>query len=239
MTEAARILLVDDDPTLLQATAGVLARHGFVVDCHGTARGALDALQREAFDLIVTDLQLPEQTGIELLRRAEEHGLGATAIVITGMPSVESAIDALRLAAVDYIVKPFHPLDLVERVRKGVETSRARRRVKEARRQTGEIVQMLDALRVVLDAPGAPEATTGVVPVPRAATSLRGLSQSDRAALSTRELQVLECMVEGKSPKEIASALFISQHTVRNHLRSIYSKLDVHSQIELVRRAVG
>jgi DNA-binding NarL/FixJ family response regulator len=229
---------VDDDGPLLTAIGAILRHHGFEVECHGSAPGALDALARRPFDLIVTDLHLPGQSGIELLRRVTETAPGTTAIVITGEPTVDSAVEALRLAAVDYLVKPFDPRDLVARVRTGVEKTRARRQVSDARERVEELGRMLGALQSALDGASAPEAPAPS-PAPRAAGRLRGLSEAERSALSARELEVLEALVEGKSPKEIAAALFISQHTARNHLRSIYAKLGVHSQLELLRKVVG
>jgi len=231
-----RVLLVDDDPAVLRSTAAVLRHHGFEVDCHASARTALAALANDRPDVLITDLHLPERSGLDLLRDAHEHGELAS-IVITGQPDVASAVDALRLSAVDYVLKPLDPLDLVKRTGAAVDKARARRRVSDARREVVAVAGMLDALREVLDGPGpiAPSQTgehlKGGV--------LRGLSAHDRELLSAREIEVVERMVEGNSPKEIASALFISPHTVRNHLRSIYSKLGVHTQVELLRKVVG
>jgi len=243
MTEApGRILLVDDEPAFLRATRRLLEHHGLHVEAHGAALSALAALRERPFDLIVTDLHLPDHSGIELLRWAAEHGLGTAAIVITGMPSIESSVDALRLAAVDYIAKPLDAHDFVARVRRGVQTNRLRQGVSDARRRTQDLGQMLDALRLVLDRLGGAEAASRGEAAPAAAAAsdgLRGLGASERATLSARELEVLTHMASGKAPKEIASSLFISHHTVRNHLRSIYSKLGVHSQLELLRRISG
>jgi FixJ family two-component response regulator len=236
-TASGTVLLVDDDSSLLRATAGVLRHHGFEVECHGNAAPALAAMEARRFDVLVTDLQLPEHSGIDLVRRAVDAGCGMSAIVITGMPTVQSAVEALRLSAIDYMVKPFQPLELVERVRRGVETSRARTRVADARKHTEGIARMLDEMRMVLDTPGVTSGTNGAGAANGSA--MRGLSSDERSSLSPREIEVIGFMVGGKAPKEIASALFISQHTVRNHLRSIYAKLGVHSQIELLRKVAG
>lgn len=232
---AGRILLVDDDGPLLSAMGAILRHHGFEVESFGGAAGALDALTRRAFDVMVTDLHLPGQSGIELLRRLAELAPSTTAIVITGEPTVDSAVEALRLAALDYLVKPFDPRALVTGARAGVEKTRARQRVLDVRQQTEELGRMLGALQSVLDGSGAAPAVAAQAPPGK----LRGLSSAERDALSSREIEVVELLVEGKSPKEIAAALFISQHTARNHLRSIYAKLGVHSQLELVRKVVG
>lgn len=231
-----RILLVDDDPAVLRSTAAVLRHHGFEVDCHASVRSALSSLERNRPEVLVTDLHLNDESGLELLREASAGELAA--IVITGQPDVASAIDALRLSAVDYVLKPLDPLDLVARVRVAAEKARARRRVSDARRELDSITGMLEAVREVLDAPGAVE-IGGAKTSKRPVAGLPGLSPEERALLSGRELEILELTASGKSAKEIASMLFISHHTVRNHVRSIYSKLDVHSQIELVRKVVG
>jgi DNA-binding NarL/FixJ family response regulator len=224
------VLLVDDDRSLLSAAAGVLRHHGFDVECHEEAASAVGALDRRRFDLVLTDLHLPGATGLELLRQVHARGLDTSVIVITGEPTVASAIEAIRLAALDYVLKPFDPEDLAARVRRGVEKSRARRRVTEAQHRARDVLETLEAIQAVLDLPGCS--------APRRPT-MQGLTAEERSSLSQRELEVLQRLVEGESPKEVAAALFLSQHTVRNHLRSIYAKLGVHSQLELLRKVVG
>lgn len=102
-----RILVVDDDRTLREGCVSVLQMDGHTVSSTGRGDEALELVRRRRFDLILVDLYLASVSGMEVLQAAVESRKGAIVVVMTGNPSVQSSIDALRAGAWDYLPKPF------------------------------------------------------------------------------------------------------------------------------------
>ena len=122
-TTHPRVLIVDDsrfDRELAREAVGDAA----AVTCCGSAEEALDALAREAADLVLTDLVLPGLSGAELLGRLRREHPETDAVLITGHASLDSAVAALRLGAVDYLAKPVRPDELALVVRRVLERRR-------------------------------------------------------------------------------------------------------------------
>ncbi len=120
MSAHARILVVDDEPVVNDSCRRILAARGFNVD---TTESGLDGLSRAAaqhFDLIITDLKMPDLDGMDLVRRIRRERPGTAVIVITGYGTVPSAVEAVRLGVADYIEKPFTPGQLTEAVGKAL-----------------------------------------------------------------------------------------------------------------------
>lgn len=101
------VFVIDDEHTLRESCGNLLRSEGFDVDVCGRGDEALEMLKRRGFDLILVDLYMSQVTGMELLKAALESNPDAVVIVMTGNPSVESSIEALRAGAWDYIPKPF------------------------------------------------------------------------------------------------------------------------------------
>jgi DNA-binding NtrC family response regulator len=102
-----RILVVDDEETLRDSCASVLAYEGYQVTVCSRGEEARDLLKRNKFDIVLLDLYLPEIPGLTLLRRCLDARPDTIVIMITGNPSVESSLEALRSGAWDYLPKPF------------------------------------------------------------------------------------------------------------------------------------
>ncbi len=102
-----RILVVDDLLQVREAIAANLRALGCEVVALPSAIAALEQLQRESFDLVLTDLQMPGMDGLEFIRRIQERQLGVQVIVITAYADVDSAVEAMRHGAFDYVRKPF------------------------------------------------------------------------------------------------------------------------------------
>lgn len=100
-----RILLVDDDAAILDVLTRFFARQGYSVVGAATGREALDALRSETFPLVILDIKLPDIPGMELLATLRSQSPDTEVILFTGLADLESAIQALRLGAYDYIVK--------------------------------------------------------------------------------------------------------------------------------------
>jgi DNA-binding NtrC family response regulator len=103
---AERILIVEDEATLRESLKRVFSREGYEVEAAGEAESALKILETRAYDLIITDIILPGMDGIELLRRCRELNSEQLFIVMTAYAAVETAVDALRGGAYDYVIKP-------------------------------------------------------------------------------------------------------------------------------------
>jgi DNA-binding NtrC family response regulator len=102
-----RILVVDDEHTLRESCATVLREEGYDVTVCGRGQEALDLLKRRGFDIVLVDLYMSQVDGLMLLRTALGTNRDTIAIVMTGNPSVESSVEALRQGAWDYLPKPF------------------------------------------------------------------------------------------------------------------------------------
>src|SRR6266498_5554319 len=102
-----RILVVDDERTLRESCASVLGGEGYDVSVSGRGQEALELLKRRPFDIVLADLYMSQVDGLALLRAALAANPDAIVIVMTGNPSVESSVEALRQGAWDYLPKPF------------------------------------------------------------------------------------------------------------------------------------
>jgi len=113
---AVRVLVVDDEPSILAAMAPLLRSRGYDVLTAMTGRAALDALEREAPDLIVLDLGLPDADGIEICRLIRD-GSATPIIVLSARGKEADKVAALDAGADDYVTKPFGSEELMARVR--------------------------------------------------------------------------------------------------------------------------
>lgn len=109
-----RVLLVDDDAAVRRAYAGNLHRHGVRVDTAASGKEAIELVRAGAYDAIVSDIAMPEMSGIDLLRAVREHDLHVPVILMTGQPEMESAIRAVEYGAYRYLKKPIAGQELWE-----------------------------------------------------------------------------------------------------------------------------
>jgi len=132
----AAVLLIEDDPDIADILQLVLEGAGFVVTTARTAREARARIveRTEPFDTLLADKNLPDGSGLSLLEDLRRDGRDSELVMITGFPSVESAVQALRLGAYDYLEKPFRNLeDVAATVRRACEHRQLRRERDEAR----------------------------------------------------------------------------------------------------------
>ena len=100
------ILLVDDEPTIVRGFARILTAAGFSVQVAHDGREAAELARTKSFDVIVSDIAMPEMNGLQLLRSVREHDLDVPVILMTGGPAVESAVQAMEYGALRYLIKP-------------------------------------------------------------------------------------------------------------------------------------
>src|SRR3989442_1732133 len=105
MSKRARILIVDDERSIRELLEIVLKKDGFNVTSVRSAVEALTLLKSSDFDLIISDIKMPDMTGIDLLRQLRETTFGGQFILLTAFASSETAIQALKMGAFDYILK--------------------------------------------------------------------------------------------------------------------------------------
>ncbi len=235
------ILLADDDDDVRRPIARLLEQAGYVVDQVATGEDASKALDARAYDLLITDINMPGNRNLEILHGRTEAAASTPVIVITGYPTVPTAVEALRLAVVDYMIKPLDLDQLLERAKKAVEKGRALRAVRKAQEDAAAWSEWLASMQAALSTPGAvplPGGPAAGVPRPTRDESdtdiLRRLPEDEYESLSPREREVLREIAAGHRVGDVAAKLHISPHTVRNHLKSIFRKLDVHSQVALL-----
>lgn len=107
MEEKGCILIVEDEQDMLHGLQKILSDQGHKVDIAGNGSAGLKKIQKSNFDIVITDLKIPDVDGIELLRKVKELSSDTIVIVITGYGTVENAVEAMKLGAYDYITKPF------------------------------------------------------------------------------------------------------------------------------------
>jgi two-component system response regulator AtoC len=110
-----RILVLDDEPLMLHFLTETLNRKKYQTHSSKTPTEALKLLKLHPFDLLITDMKMPEMSGIQLIKLLRKEGITLPVIVITAYGSIENAVEAMQLGAVNYLIKPFSP-DLVETV---------------------------------------------------------------------------------------------------------------------------
>lgn len=111
-----KILIVDDNKTFLEKLDKVLSLENHQTHLAYSGKEALDAISKNEFDLLLTDLKMGEISGIDLIKRLKEESIDLVCIVVTGYATIDSAVEAMKLGAYDYIVKPFE----IDKLRKKI-----------------------------------------------------------------------------------------------------------------------
>jgi DNA-binding response OmpR family regulator len=120
MAELGCILIADDEETFLESTGDLLRRDGYHCDCVPDATTAMDKLKNNEYDLLITDIEMPGNTNLELVRDLTKIAEGLPVILVTGYPSQRSAIQAIQLPVIAYLVKPFDLEELLSQVNKAI-----------------------------------------------------------------------------------------------------------------------
>lgn len=127
---AAAILLVDDDELLRSFLLTVLKNEGYTVEQAGTGQGGLAKFLASDFDLVITDLKMPDMSGLDLMREGRKTKPGTKWIIITAYGSITNAVDAMKEGAADYLTKPFaNPDELRHVVKRVIREMEAERKI--------------------------------------------------------------------------------------------------------------
>src|SRR5438067_10551957 len=199
-----RLLIVDDHPLTRDALASLLDQHGF--DVAGQASDGTEAIELAAElepDVILLDLSMPGLDGLDALPRIREAAPECEVVVLTASGTEENLLGAIRGGAAGYLLKSEPPERIVDFLR-GV--------VKGEAALSGEVARRL--LEQVREG------------------GSRGVPDEIANVVSARELEVLLLLDEHLGTDEVAARLYISEHTVRSHVKSLLRKLGVSSRQE-------
>jgi response regulator RpfG family c-di-GMP phosphodiesterase len=119
-SEAARILVVDDERVIREILAEFLSLEGFSVNTVEDGEKALTELRLHPYDLLITDLKMPRLSGLQLLEKVETERLGVLTVLMTGFGTVETAIEAMKKGAYDYLLKPFKVEEVIHVVERAL-----------------------------------------------------------------------------------------------------------------------
>jgi DNA-binding NarL/FixJ family response regulator len=231
-----RVLLVDDEPEVISAIKEALFHEPYEMIGVGDPVEALRLLASQTFDVVVADEKMPNMGGADFLAQVRRDFPATVRIILTGHASVSSAVRAINDGSVyRYLLKPFPASALGEIIRQGISDQHA----SELRdRIVDGAVRQHDALidyAAVVGGSAAGERSSPAKASPPKHASTSGAAST----LSQREKQIVAALAAGKDPKTIAQSLEISVHTVRSHLKTIYRKVGVRTQLELVTRVLG
>src|SRR5688500_867434 len=140
-----RILVIDDDNAVRDSMERMLGSAGYTVQGAATGEDGLSLAGSGAFDVILSDMRMPGMSGLDVLRRLREQGVDSGFIIMTGFGTVDTAVEAMKLGAVDFVQKPFFRDELLMRVRSASERRQLARQVDLLQRQV-EPPGSLDAL---------------------------------------------------------------------------------------------
>src|SRR4030042_212756 len=115
------LLVVDDEAVIREGMRRILASQGYHVDTSASGRTATEIIQEQDFDVVITDLKMPGMDGIEVLKTIRILQPEVPVIIITGYSTVDTAVEAMKNGAFDYIAKPFTSELIIEKVRKAVD----------------------------------------------------------------------------------------------------------------------
>ncbi|HXZ27058.1 MAG TPA: sigma-54 dependent transcriptional regulator [Terriglobales bacterium] len=135
---SAAVLIVEDEPKMRRLLELQLADEGFATHAAADAESGLGILQREKVDLVLTDFRLPGMSGVEFLQAVKRANAHLPVVIMTAYGSVESAVEAMKLGASDYVLKPFALAELVLKIRKELEAHRLREENRSLREALGQ-----------------------------------------------------------------------------------------------------
>jgi two-component system sensor histidine kinase/response regulator len=149
---AARILIVDDEVQQVEALCATLSAKGYLTTGYHSARRAIAHTTAGEFDLVLTDLSMPEMDGITLLRTLRDIDETLCGVVMTGHGSIDSAVSAMQIGAVNYIQKPFKLAAIQQVIAQALEARQLRLRDRAARRRDRQQLSELEAANQQLEA---------------------------------------------------------------------------------------
>lgn len=155
-TTPPRVLTVDDEQVVVESIRRVLTEEGYEVATSTSARGGLELLRKEPFDLLLLDIKMPEMDGIEVLKAARDISPETEVLIVTGYATIDTAVEAIKLGAFDYLEKPVSPPQLLVATARALERkhlvdlTRRLRSELETRHKIGNVICSSPPMRKVM-----------------------------------------------------------------------------------------
>ena len=233
----ARVLLVDDDTTFRESTQARFQDDGYACDVAPDSECALKLLDSGDYDVVVTDLRMSGNRELEFIKGLRTSKGRPPVIVVTGYPSFDTAIEALDLRVFAYLVKPFEFEDLTVKIEQAVGHVRLGHTFEMTRSRLQAMSRDLEDVSRSLTVYPLGEAMDWVQNcVDGGLRAEMPCPHWVAATLTHREQELVDHLAQGYRLSTIARTLHISIHTVRRHLKSIFLKLEVRSQAELLEK---
>lgn len=191
--------------------AELLRGAGYQCDCVADGQEVAQELRSGAVDVLVADIRMPGNFNLELVEHVRSLENQPAVILMTGFPTLQTAIHSVKLKIAAYLVKPFGFTELLTEVQHAIGARQA-------------------------EASRSPSSAPQSGPISSRSPNMLPEDHPEVSKLTKREYEVLVRVLMGDDVPTIGAGLFISPHTVRNHLKAIYRKLDVRSRVELVVR---
>ncbi|OFW56915.1 MAG: hypothetical protein A2W01_00605 [Candidatus Solincola sediminis] len=210
--ESIKVMLVDDHEVVLEGLIRILERQGGIkiLTVARSAEEALEKIERFPPDVIIVDIQLPGMNGIDLIKRIKAKYPQIEAITLTVFDDEQFARQAIKAGAIGYVIKDAAKDELVTAV------------IAAARGESLISTSVARKLIADITEPGA-----------RRKKKMEGFE-----GLSQREIDVIKLMARGYNNRQIADLLFISEHTVKVHIRNIFRKIGVADRTNAVLWAI-
>lgn len=202
-TAGPRILVVDDEPGVLQALHDTLQARDFSVTSCGSARRALEILRSEPIDIVLSDLNMPEMSGVQFLTAALQIDGDLVAVMMTGQGTIESAVSAMKAGALDYILKPLSMSNMLPVLERAREIRRIRQVNKDLQRRLEERGRELEAANLELA---------------EAQNRLRAWNEELEVRVKERTAELRAEMAERR---RIEEALRLNEESIRIALQSV------------------
>lgn len=194
MTTSGRILLADDEPTFLGATAELLRREGYECETVSDGPSALAQLKDHSFDLLITDLEMPGNANLDLVNRVAEQGDSLPVIILTGFPSVRSAVACIELPVAAYLTKPVEFPALLAKVKAAVSRFRSYKAMRQTEQRLTSWREEFSHLSATTAKGGSPIDVFLTLTLRNVMGSLTDLEQLSRA-LNNRDVHDNPCQL--------------------------------------------
>ncbi len=139
-----KTLVIDDEQITLDSVGRILTDEGFEVDTTLSGREGLDRATRNQYDIVLTDIRMPDIGGMRVLRDVKRAKPSLPVVIITGYATVKSAVQAMKLGATDYLEKPFTPEELVNSINSALDVAAAKEPEEQALVHKDEVIKVLE-----------------------------------------------------------------------------------------------